>query len=268
LGFNLASEKAPQSPDGMVHKLPTIQPLYLDDDSEFIVQLNGGAMARYIAGPSAGFNSESFHAHLTAFVACVKILKTPVDASGIPTPEGILQKYAAENWITHLHYLHFVDIEFSCATDADVVVLAETLLGFYADGKVAAENLFRQEGECCDRIRDYQREGDFIMNRWYSRYNPAYTFDTAHTSNETLAESLTHPGQFFVPFVKWHAEIMVEQVTYDLIVNAFRQVYLAFWTVSLTARPQLRQSLTSYIPSLVKTVKTQKIITRKRPKRF
>ena len=231
-GLNLASEKAPQSPDRMVHKLPAIQPLYSDDDSEFIVQLNGGAIARYMA-PSLGFNSKSFHAHLAAFVACVKILRTPIDASGTPTPEGILQKYAAENWIMHLHYLHFIDVETVCATDADVEVLAETLLALHVDGKVAAENLFRQVGECCDRIRDCQREGDFIMNRWFSRYNPSHTTDTAHTSYATLARSLAqNPGQFFVPFVRRLAEIAVEQVTYDLIWDAFRLTYLAYWTVS------------------------------------
>lgn len=190
-------------------------------------------MARYMAGPSVGFNSKSFHAHLTAFVTCVKILRTPIDASGTPTPEGILQKYAAENWIMHWHYVHFIDLETACATDADVKVFAETLLGLHADGKVAAENLFRQKSECYDRIREYQRDGDEIMNRWFGRYCWSHTIDTAHTTDATLARSLAiFPEQFFVPFVRRLAEIAVEQVTYDLIWDAFRLAYLAYWTVS------------------------------------
>ncbi|KAG9204911.1 hypothetical protein G6514_010145 [Epicoccum nigrum] len=231
LGFNIASEKAIQSPGRMAHKLPFNQPLYSDDDSEFEVQLNGAAMARYMEGPSFGFNSKCFYGHLAAFTACVKILKTPINASDTPTPEGVLQKYAAENWDEHLHWLHLIDSSIACATTADVEIVAETLLGLHVDGKIAAENMFKQESNCCESIREHQREGLEIMKRWFSRYNPAETTDSALASNAALAKGLAqNPEQFFVPFVRWHAEIAVEQVRDDLVQEAFRQVYMAYWT--------------------------------------
>jgi hypothetical protein len=244
LGFDLASEKATQSPDGMAHKLPGIKSLYSDNDTDFTVQLNGAAMARYMAGPSVGVNSKSFHAHLAAFTACVKILQRPIDATGTLTPEGILQKYAAEKWIVHLHYLHLIDSEAACATDADVEVVVETLLRLHVDGRLAAENMFRQKSNCCGLFCGLQSEGDEMMKRWFSRYNPAHTTDTTHTSNTTLAKGLAkNPRQFFVSFVRWHAEIAVEQVTDNLILDAFEQVYLAYWTVSSPARPLFRKPL-------------------------
>ena len=244
LGFDLASEKAAHSPDGMAHKLQAITSLYSDNDSDFTVQLNGAAMARYMAGPSVGVNSKSFHAHLAAFTACVKILQTPINPTGTLTPEGILQRYAAEYWVVHLHHLHLIDSETACATDADVEVVVETLLRLHVDGKVAAKNMFRQDSSCCGRVCGLRREGDEMINRWFSRYTQIHITDTTRTSNATLAKDLARtPGQFFVPFVRWHAEIAVEQVTPNLILQAFQQVFLAYWTVSSPARPVFRKPL-------------------------
>ncbi|KAJ8117422.1 hypothetical protein OPT61_g1375 [Boeremia exigua] len=227
--FDPANKKASPSPARVARNIPAVQPLYSDDDSDFMVHFKSAAITRYMEGPDNGFNEKSFRAHLAAFTTCIKVLQAPTDSINAATPEKVFHNYAARTWVLHLYNLHQCEIQSDCATDADVETVVETLLELYNNGKVVAENLFEQKSTCYDLFLEIQ--GVDIVEYWFSRHDTAYSDDSTHARHAALVQVLAqNPRQLLTPLVKLHAEIWVKQATEGPGFQAFLRAYEAHLT--------------------------------------
>jgi hypothetical protein len=103
------------------------------------------------------------------------------------------------------------------------------MLKLHVNGRTIAENLFKQESDCYttfSRLRVVN-----VVGHWFSRY------DETHTTHAALAKVLAeNSGEFLAPFVSWHAEQWVEQVTGVPAQKAFLNAYHAHLTVGFTTR--------------------------------